>query len=114
MNKERLRIKRHAAIRSKILGTPERPRLSVHKSLTGLQVQVIDDTTGTTVLSGLSHKKTVGEGTGIERAQKLAKELAKRAADKNIKAVVFDRGGFRYHGQVKAFADTLREEGITI
>ncbi len=114
MNKELLRIKRHRAIRSKITGTPERPRLSVHRSLSGLQVQVIDDTTGTTILSGLSYKKKMGEGTGVERAKKLGQDLAKRAADKKIKAVVFDRGGFHYHGQVKAFADTLREEGITI
>lgn len=111
--KQLLRIKRHTSIRSKVTGTANRPRLSVYRGLKHLYAQLIDDTTGKTLV-GLSDKVLEVKGPGIERATALGKELAKRASDKGIKSVVFDRGGFRYHGQVKAFADALRESGITV
>ncbi len=113
MNKKQtLRLKRHARIRHTIAGTPERPRLSIYRGIQGLQVQLIDDVNGKTLVSGLSHKKILGEGTGIERAKKLGLALADMAKNKGISVIVFDRGGFRYHGQVKAFADSLRESGM--
>lgn len=111
--KTNLRIKRHTALRTKIHGTPTRPRLSVYRGLRHLYVQLIDDTSGKTIL-GVSDKTAAPKGTGIERAQALAKAVAAAAKEKNITQVVFDRGGFHYHGQIKTLAETLREEGITI
>ena len=110
--KQLLRQKRQMKIRSTVHGTPARPRLSVYRGLRHLYVQIIDDTTGTTLL-GLSDKK-LEVGSGISRAEALGKELAARAKEKNITTLVFDRGGFKYHGQVKALADSLRQAGITI
>ncbi len=107
-----LRQKRHTSIRSKVSGTAERPRLSVYRGLRHLYVQLIDDTTGTT-LAGLSSKNLSTKGTGTERAKALGAALAEKAKEKNITTLVFDRGGFRYHGQVKALADSLRDAGIT-
>ncbi len=111
--RELLRQKRHTSLRSKVEGTAERPRLSVYRGLRHIYVQLIDDTTGTTLL-GLNDKALKVKGTGTERAQALGQEVAKQAQAKKIKHVVFDRGGFRYHGQVKALADALRDNGITI
>src|SRR5690349_6350977 len=108
-----LRHKRHQRIRSRISGTPMRPRLSLYRSLRHLYAQIIDDTRGVTLL-GLSDTSILPNGTGQERAVALAKEVAKQALDKKITTVVFDRSGFRYHGQIKAFADALRESGITV
>lgn len=111
--KQLLRVKRHTAIRSRILGTAERPRLSVYRGNRHLYVQLIDDSTGKTLV-GINDKTVLAKGTGIERAKALGKALAQKANEQKIKTVVFDRGGFRYHGQVKALADTLREQGITL
>lgn len=112
IKKHELRIKRHNRIRSAVSGTPERPRLSVYRGLRHITAQIIDDTTGKTLL-GLSDKG-IAKGTGLERAAQLGAEIAKRAKEKNITAVVFDRGGFQYHGQVKALAEAMRESGMTI
>jgi large subunit ribosomal protein L18 len=111
LKKHALRTKRHTKIRSRILGTIERPRLSVYRGLRHLYVQFIDDMTGTTIL-GASDKAFTG--TGIERAKQLGDELAMRAKAKKISAVSFDRGGFKYHGQIKALADAMRDGGVTI
>lgn len=108
-----LRTKRHQRIRTRIAGTATRPRLSLYRSLRHLNAQVIDDTQGVTLV-GVSDKSVMPQGAGLERAVALAKEVAKQAKEKQITAVVFDRGGFRYHGQVKAFAEALREAGITV
>jgi len=109
-----LRHKRHTKIRTKVTGTALRPRLSVYRGLRHLYVQIIDDSQGQTVL-GLSDKPLATPGvTGIGRAQALAQEVAKQAKAKGISVVVFDRGGFRYHGQIKAFAEALREAGISV
>lgn len=112
LKKHALRTKRHTKIRSRIMGTAERPRLSVYRGLQHLYVQFIDDTTGKTIL-GLSDKKLAAKG-GIARAQALGAEAAAQAKTKNITAVNFDRGGFKYHGQIKALADAMRDAGMTI
>jgi large subunit ribosomal protein L18 len=114
-NKRRLRIK--ATIRKKIYGTPERPRFTVYRSLNDIYGQIIDDTVGKTLVSISSNSKDVkGEVAAakskVERSQIVGKLLAKKALEKNISAVVFDRNGYLYHGRVKAFADSAREAGL--
>ena len=108
--KTQKRERRHRRVRARVVGTPHRPRLSVYKSNTRLIAQIIDDTKGTVVahVSSSDEKGT----TPRERAEKAAATLAKRAAEKNVKAVVFDRGGFQYLGTVKAFADAARAAGL--
>lgn len=105
------RVKRHIKSRHTIQGTAACPRVSVYRGTRHLYVQIIDDSSSRTIV-GLSDAKIAPKGTGIARAEALGKELAKLAKDKKITSVVFDRGGFRYHGQVKALADTLRAEGL--
>ena len=95
------RIVRHSRIRSKVAGTALRPRLAVYRSNRYLEAQVIDDTLGRTLFSAK-----------MDDAQKLGAEIVKRAKDAGITAVVFDRGGFRYAGAVKALADAVREGGL--
>lgn len=108
--KERLR-RRHKRIRVSVTGTEERPRLSVFRSNKHLQAQIIDDTKGVTLLSvsDLSVKK---KNTKQGRATLIGQELAKKALEKGITKVVFDRGGFRYQGRVRAFADAARKGGL--
>lgn len=105
----RLRIKR--GIRNKINGTAERPRLSVFKSNKGIYAQLIDDLKGTTLVASSSAE--LGSSTvNIESAKEVGKKLAEKAAGSGISAVVFDRGGYPYHGRVKALADGAREGGL--
>lgn len=116
-NKRRLRIK--ATIRKKIYGTSERPRLTVYRSLDEIYGQIIDDTAGKTLVSVSSNSKDVkGElaaaKTKVERSALVGKMLAKKALEKNINAVVFDRNGYLYHGRVKALADGAREAGLKL
>ena len=108
-NKQK-RDRRHARVRAKVIGTAERPRLSVYKSNTSLFAQIIDDSKNVTILS-VSSKTEVGK-TPLARAEVAATDLAKQAIAKGIKAVVFDRGGFQYVGTVKAFADAARAGGL--
>ncbi|MBI4079644.1 50S ribosomal protein L18 [Candidatus Kaiserbacteria bacterium] len=104
------RQQRHRRVRAKVIGTPKRPRLSVYKSNTALYAQIVDDSKGATLVSASSSGEK-GK-TPRERAEAAASTLAKRAKDKGIKAVVFDRGGFQYLGTVKAFADAARAAGL--
>lgn len=110
--RELSRTKRHARIRTKVIGTSSRPRLSVYRGLRHIYAQIIDDSQGKTLFG--ASDKTITQGSGVVRAQALAKHLAAWAKEQKITSLTFDRGGFRYHGQVKVLADTLREEGITI
>jgi large subunit ribosomal protein L18 len=111
-NTQKLRSIRHARIRKRLAGTTERPRLSVFRSLKHISAQIIDDTTGNTIVSASSEEKAI-EGTGNATGAKLVgKALAERARAKGINAVVFDRGGFRYHGRVASLADGAREAGL--
>lgn len=110
INKAEKRIKRHARIRAKVLGTAERPRLAIFRSNKQLYAQIIDDTKGETLVS--ANSLSLKGKTPQEKAVAVAKEIAKSAAGKGVKEVVFDRGGFLYIGNVKLFADTAREAGL--
>lgn len=105
------RARRHRRVRAKVSGTAARPRLSVFKSNTALYAQLIDDERGAT-LFGVSSASEKAK-TPRERAEALAKTLAKEAISKGISAVVFDRGGFQYKGTIKAFAEAARAAGLT-
>lgn len=104
------RERRHRRVRAKVVGTEARPRLSVYKSNVALYAQIINDELGVTLCSVASSGEK-GK-TPRERAEAAAKTLAKRASEKGVKAVVFDRGGFQYVGTIKAFADAAREAGL--
>lgn len=112
MNKKQINaVKRAKRIRSKIRATGSLPRLSVHRSNTHISVQVIDDIMGKTLL-GLSEKSLQAKGTKTEKAKALGLALAKAAQEKKISVVIFDKGAYRYHGRVKAFAEGAREGGL--
>ncbi len=99
-------------IRKRIKGTPQRPRLSVFKSNTSIYCQLIDDVEGVTLAAASSREAGVGSGTKTEQSAAVGKLIAERAQAKDIDAVIFDRGGYRYHGRVKALADGAREGGL--
>ena len=100
-------------IRRKVTGTSERPRLAVFRSLKSIYAQVIDDSTGKTIVSASSLEKDAGtKGANAAAAKAVGKLIAKKAQDKGIKRVVFDRGGYLYHGNIKALADAARENGL--
>ena len=107
------RMKRHKRVRAKISGTPETPRLDVFRSNANIYAQVIDDVNGVTLASASSIEKGFeGQGNNSEAAAKVGKLLAERAKAKGIENVCFDRGGYLYHGRVKALADGAREGGL--
>lgn len=117
--KVRARLKRHKRVRKVILGTPERPRLCVYRSNRHIYGQIIDDLSGCTLVSASSLeaeiKSRLAESTNggrLKVAQIVGRSVAERALSKGISRVVFDRGGFLYHGQVKALADEAREVGL--
>jgi large subunit ribosomal protein L18 len=103
-------------VRGKVNGTLERPRLNVFRSLSNVYAQIIDDTQGHTLVSASTIDQEVADQAaglkGVERAKLVGKVLAERAKAAGIKQVVFDRGGYMYHGQVKALADSSRENGL--
>ena len=108
-----VRLKRHARVRRKISGTPECPRLNVFRSNAHIHAQIIDDVNGVTLASASSMDKAFeGEGGNVDGARKVGEMIAKRAAEKNITDVVFDRGGYLYHGRVKELAEGARENGL--
>ncbi|MDI9634736.1 50S ribosomal protein L18 [Kamptonema cortianum] len=111
-SKTDMRRIRHARIRKKISGTPEQPRLAVFKSGKHIYAQIIDDVAGHTLAAASSVEKGLKADDTIEGAKRIGKELAKRATEKKIKRVVFDRGGSRYHGAVAGLADGAREGGL--
>ena len=107
------RIKRHARVRGKISGTAERPRLSVFRSENHIYAQIIDDAAGRTLVSASTLTKgSKGPGATTEDAAKVGAALAEAAKKAGVTAVVFDRGGFLFHGRVKALADAAREGGL--
>lgn len=113
-DKNQVRKKRHARVRSKLSGTEARPRLNVFRSSKHIYAQLIDDVNGVTIASASSLDKELNlESTGnVEAAVKIGELVAKRAVEKGVKEVVFDRGGYLYHGRVKALADAARENGL--
>ncbi len=114
--KEKSRKTRHFRVRKKVVGTTERPRLNVHRSAKNIYVQIVDDFTGKTISAASSLDKDLkgqlSTGGNIEAAKSVGSLIARRAADKGLKQVVFDRGGYIYHGRVKALADAAREGGL--
>ena len=107
------RLKRHKRVRGKISGTPERPRLNVFRSETNIYAQVIDDVAGVTLVSASSLEKGFEcDGTKTDAAKKVGQLVAERAKAKGIDTVVFDRGGYVYHGRVQALAEGAREGGL--
>ena len=118
VSKNHVRLRIHKRIREKMLGTPERPRLNVYRSLNHIYAQLIDDDKGVTIVSAStssgkkearSKKKT---GGNLASAKEVGKLIAQRAQEKGVKKVVFDRGGYLYHGRIKALADAAREAGL--
>ena len=107
------RLTRHKRVRAKISGTPERPRLCVYRSLANISAQIIDDVNGVTLASASSMDKDFeGVGGNTEAAREVGTKIAERALAKNITEVVFDRGGYLYHGRVKELAEGAREGGL--
>ena len=107
------RLIRHKRVRAKISGTAERPRLNVFRSLSNIYAQIIDDTTGNTIVAANSTEKGFeGNGGNKEAAKKVGIMIAERAKEKGITEVVFDRGGYVYHGRVKELAEGAREGGL--
>lgn len=105
------RLKRHARIRKKLSGTSTTPRLNIFRSNTNIYAQIIDDEKGVTLVSASSLDMKLN-GSNIENAKKVGTEIAKRALEKGITEVVFDRGGYQYHGKVESLADAAREAGL--
>jgi large subunit ribosomal protein L18 len=115
ISKNRTRRRVHDRIRKKLMGTSERPRLNVYRSLNHIYVQVIDDLEGVTLVSASSaegKKQSRTTGGNLAAAKAVGKNIAERAKAKGITKVVFDRGGYIYHGRVKAVADAAREAGL--
>jgi large subunit ribosomal protein L18 len=111
-DKNKIRKKRHMRVRNKISGTEKRPRLNVFRSNSNIYAQVIDDIKGVTLASASTLDKEISEGTKTERSSAVGKLVAERSLAKGIKTVVFDRGGYLYHGRVKALAQAAREGGL--
>ena len=113
-SKDDTRLKVHLRIRRKLQGTTERPRLSVYRSLNHIFVQVIDDAEGKTLASASTRAKGDAKKTGgnLAAAKEVGKQIAERAKAQGISRVVFDRGGYQYHGRIKALADAAREAGL--
>jgi len=113
IDKNAMRLKRHVRVRGKISGTPECPRLNVFRSNVNIYAQIIDDVNGVTLVSASTLEKDFEGATGnVEAAKKVGAALAERAKAKGIEQVVFDRGGYLYHGRVAALAEGAREAGL--
>ena len=115
-NKETLRKKRHARLRKRVIGTAQKPRLNVFRSLAHIYAQLVDDATGKTITSASSLDKElkgqIKSGGNIEGAKLVGGLIGKRAVESGVSEVVFDRGGYKYHGRVAALADGAREAGL--
>jgi large subunit ribosomal protein L18 len=107
-----IRQRIHSRIREKLAGTEERPRLNVYRSLNHIYVQLIDDQKGETLISASTLALKLKSGGNVAAAKEIGKAVAEKAVAKGIKRVVFDRGGFLYHGRVKALAEAAREAGL--
>jgi large subunit ribosomal protein L18 len=113
VKKAEMKARRHRRIRGKLSGTSTRPRLAVHRTLRQIYAQVIDDEAGRTLCAASSLALEIGAGGGsVAGARAVGAEIARRAIEKGVTQVAFDRAGFRYHGRVKALADAAREAGL--
>ena len=115
ISRNELRLRVHGRIRRRLQGTPERPRLSVFRSIQNIYAQVIDDRSGRTLAAASTAEKKapLKNGGNVAGAKAVGKLLAERAAAAGVKKVVFDRGGYQYHGRVKALAEAAREAGLS-
>lgn len=115
-SRNQLRVRRHARVRKRLVGVEQRPRLSIFRSLHHIYVQLIDDTTGRTLAAASTREKEVAKGLDslktIGAAEKIGKTIAERAKALGISHIVFDRGGYKYHGRIKALADAARGAGL--
>ncbi|HEY4895490.1 MAG TPA: 50S ribosomal protein L18 [Solirubrobacteraceae bacterium] len=114
ITKENRRLKRRRRVRAKISGTPERPRISIFRSNRGLSAQLIDDVNATTLAAVNWFEPELSKLTKADRAKRSGELLAERAKTAGVSEAVFDRGGYRYHGHVKTFAEAIREADITV
>ena len=114
VTKNKARLKRRRRVRAKVVGTAERPRISVFRSNRGIQAQLVDDFAGHTLAAVSWTESDLRSLKPMERAAKAGEMLAERAKAAGVDTEVFDRGGYRYHGKVKAFADGVREGGLTV
>ena len=114
VTKHKARLKRRRRVRAKVVGTAERPRISVFRSNRGIQAQLVDDLAGHTLAAVSWTESDLRSLKPMERAAKAGEVLAERAKAAGVDGAVFDRGGYRYHGKVKAFADGVREGGLTV
>jgi large subunit ribosomal protein L18 len=112
--KARARQRRHLRVRRSVTGTPDRPRLVVFRSASHIYAQVIDDFAGHTLVAASSTEKDVVAGKPVEVAKEVGRLVGRRAVDRGIGSVVFDRGGFLYHGRVAALAEGARESGLKV
>ena len=114
VSRNEMRVERHNRIRKEISGTADRPRLNVFRSNANITAQIIDDEKGITLVSASTRDKdlNITNGGNVEAAKLIGAEIAKRAKQAKIKQVVFDRGGYLYHGRVKALAEAARENGL--
>src|SRR6185295_14644513 len=111
-SKNQIRVRIHTRIRRRVAGTGARPRLAVFRSVKHIYAQVIDDTAGHTMVAASSNEKNGVNGGNVAGAKAIGKLVAERAKDKGIQAVVFDRGGYLYHGRIKALAEAARQAGL--
>jgi large subunit ribosomal protein L18 len=114
VTKPQQRLKRRRRVRAKVTGTAERPRISVFRSNRGIQAQLVDDLAGHTLASVSWTESDLRSLKKMEQAEQAGKALAERAKAAGVERAVFDRGGYRYHGRVKAFAEGVREGGLTV
>ena len=114
IDKNKVRLKRHSRVRTKLSGTAEKPRLNVYRSNKHIYAQIINDVKGETLAQASSKDKDIANesATKVDLSTKVGETIAKKASDKGIKEIVFDRGGYLYHGRVKALAEAARENGL--
>jgi large subunit ribosomal protein L18 len=110
--RNQIRARVHFRIRQKLAGTAERPRLNVYRSLNHIYAQIVDDSKGQTLASASTLAGKIDAGGNIAAAKEVGKRVAELALEKGVKKVVFDRGGYLYHGRIKALADAAREAGL--
>jgi large subunit ribosomal protein L18 len=114
VSKPQSRLKRRRRVRAKVSGSPDRPRISVFRSNRGIHAQLVDDLSGRTLASVSWTESDLRGLKPMEQAERAGRVLAERAQSAGVSSAVFDRGGYRYHGRVKAFADGVREGGLTV
>ncbi len=114
VSKPQARLKRRRRVRAKVSGSPDRPRISVFRSNRGIHAQLVDDLAGRTLASVSWTESDLRGLKPMEQAERAGRVLAERAQSAGVSSAVFDRGGYRYHGRVKAFADGVREGGLTV